>query len=158
MLPLCPHCGCRVDHPSDLIWVTRPDDPLLQGTGWAPPAAILDGSQQQAAASTPIACKQRGDRFALHGSHIDALHAYRQGLAALEAAGGQAEGQSQQLRVDLLTGCAACCLSLGTPETAATGVAYVRAAQQAAGPGGNAEAQLMEAKGLMAAHRWVLCA
>jgi hypothetical protein len=113
---------------------------------------------RQAEASTPIACKQHGDQFALYGSHIDALHAYRQGLAALEAAGGQAEGETQQLRVDLLTSCAACCLSLGTPEAAATGVAYARAAQQAAGSGGNAEAQLMEAKGLMAAHRWGLCA
>jgi hypothetical protein len=150
MASLCAH---RVDHPSDLVWITRPGDPLLQGTSWTPPPTPQGGSHQEPTGSTPSACKQRGDHFQLHGSLIDALHAYRQGVAALEAAGGQEDWESQQLRVDLLSSCAACCLSLGTPEAAATGAAYARAAQQAAGPGGDARAQLMEAQGLMAAHR-----
>jgi hypothetical protein len=144
---------CRVDHPSDLIWISGPDDPLLQGTSWAPPVAQVPGSSGQLApAGTPLAYKQRGNALYLRKSYIDALHAYRQGLTALEAA-DTASDKNTQLRIDLLNNCAACCLSLGTPEAAATGVGYARAAHQAAGPGGNAKAQLREAKLLMGAAR-----
>jgi hypothetical protein len=153
------HCTCRVDHPSDLISVTSPDDPLLEGTGWAPPdAAVLKpsgigGKDQLLPTGTVLACKQSGNALYLCKRYVDALHIYRQGLGALQAAGDQAGDDSRQLRVDLLNNCAACCLSLGTPEAAATGVGYARAAQQAAGPGGNAKAQLREAKLLMGACR-----
>jgi hypothetical protein len=146
-------CDCfRVDHPSDLVWITSSDDPLLEGTGWTPVAQASGSSGQLAPAGTPLAYKQHGNALYLRKSYIDALHAYRQGFAALEASDTASETNSQ-LRVDLLNNCAACCLSLGTPEAAATGVGYARAAQQAAGPGGNAKAQLREANALLAAYR-----
>lgn len=144
----------RVDHPSDLVWITSPDDPLLEGTGWSLPAPVSDAptpslSTQQQPTASPLAYKQQGNALYLRKSYVDALHAYCGGLEALS----QSEPDNRQLRVDLLNNCAACCLSLGTPEAAATGVAYARAAQQTAGPGGNAKAQLREAKALLGACR-----
>jgi hypothetical protein len=144
---------CRVDHPSDLIWMTSPDDPhrLLEGTGWAP--HTTRGTNQQQPSDTLVTCIQRGHALYSSSSYIDALHAYLRGLKALEATGIQAGAASRQLRIDLLNNCAACCLSLGTPEAAATGVGYARAAHQAAGPGGNSKGQLREATLLMGAGR-----
>jgi hypothetical protein len=93
--------------------------------------------------------KQRGNTLYNSKYLIDALHTYLAGLEALD----ESQSDNSQLAIDLNYNKAACCLELGTPEAAATGVGYARAAQQAAGPGGNAKAQLREAKLLMGAAR-----
>jgi hypothetical protein len=157
---------CRVDHPSDVVWVTGEDAELLRGTGWHPaplPASKGGGSSIAAAAvgnsSTADALKQQGNTFYLRGSHIDALHTYIKALAALreQQENGNPASPTSALEIDLLNNCAAVGLALNIPEGAAVAAAYARQASQAAAARNDGvrlqKALLREGKALMAVHR-----
>lgn len=169
-------CSRRLDHPSDLVWITHTEHPLLSHLQPHLPAAWLQQlpppKHAQASSSPslhdpwsthdPAALRAYGNQLYLKRSYIDALYMYEHALAALvpsraaaspeatsgtSTQAGSSPGQVQ-LTVDLINNCAAVCLSLGTVEAGAAAVGYARRAMEhaACAGGGHANAAAVKAQ------------
>ena len=164
----------RVDSPMDLMVISDPRHPLVVGTAWeedvraAAAAAVARGggaspqSLQLTAGATAADVDQaaqwqsQGNALFGSGHFVDALHAYHQGLVALQQAGQAQLASEQQAALAkrtavLLNNSAAACLGFGAHESAR---AYAQLALR--GDPGNPKALMRLAKALDGLGRWGL--